>query len=102
VIAKKQYLKSRPICKVKFTLKKEEAEDAKSIFIVGDFNAWNKKASPLKKLKNGSYTITLNLPIETEYQFRFLLDGDKWKNDSSADKYVAAPYVGIENSVVLV
>jgi 1,4-alpha-glucan branching enzyme len=45
----KQYLKSKPICKVTFSI---VAEDAKNVSLVGSFNEWNAKATQLKKLKN--------------------------------------------------
>ena len=102
MIEKKKYLKSRPVCKVKFTLPSKEAKNAKKIFIVGDFNAWDKKATPLKKLKNGSYSVILELPVGKDYQFRFFLDEKRWINDSAADDYAPSPYAGIENSVVSV
>lgn len=45
---KKQYLKSKPVCKVTFEV---SAKEANSISVVGDFNEWNAEATPLKKLK---------------------------------------------------
>ena len=48
----KQYLKSKPVCKVTFSIL---AEDAKKVSLVGSFNEWNAKATPLKKLKNRTF-----------------------------------------------
>jgi len=48
---KKQFLKTRPICKVTFRLSKEESRDARQIFLVGDFNNWNENKPPMKPLK---------------------------------------------------
>ena len=43
---KKQYLKSKPVCKVTFSV---PAEEAKKVAVVGTFNEWNeKKAVKLK------------------------------------------------------
>ncbi len=97
---RKEYLKSRKACKVTFRLPKIAAADAKSVCIVGDFNNWNLYANPMKKLKNGSYTVTLELEPGREYQFRYLIDGSNWENDWNADKYVKGPYGDSENSVV--
>ena len=72
---KKQYLKSKPVCKVTFKISKEEAKAAGSVSIVGDFNNWDKKALVMKKLKNGSFSAAMDLPVEKDYQFRYLLDG---------------------------
>ena len=56
----------------------------------------------MAKLKRGAFTITLDLDIGREYQFRYLVDGTEWKNDEAADRYVPSPYPGVENSVVVV
>jgi 1,4-alpha-glucan branching enzyme len=97
---RKEYLKSRKACKVTFRLPKIAAADAQSVCIVGDFNDWNLYANPMKKLKNGSYTVTLELEPGREYQFRYLIDGSNWENDWNADKYVKGPYGDSDNSVV--
>ncbi|GAL78938.1 MULTISPECIES: isoamylase early set domain-containing protein [Algibacter] len=95
---KKQYLKSKPVCKVTFTI---EAEEAKKVSIVGSFNEWNEKATPLKKLKNGTFKGTVDLDAENSYEFKYIVDGD-YVNDSAADSYVWSDYASAENSVVSV
>ncbi|MCG8318332.1 MAG: isoamylase early set domain-containing protein [Cytophagales bacterium] len=97
---KKQYLKSKPLCKVTFSLPKESANSAKKVNVVGEFNDWNEKALPMKKLKDGSFKVTQDLSVGQEYQFKYLLDGEVWENDSNADKYVANEFT-TENSVVV-
>ena len=98
---KKQYLKSKPVCKVTFRLPGEAAGSAESANIVGEFNDWNIYDSPMKKLKNGSFTLTIDLEPNREYQFRYLLDDKIWENDGEADMYVPNPYGDSENSVVV-
>ncbi len=97
----KQYLKSKPVCKVTFRLPKEAVPGAKTVSVVGDFNNWNVKQSRMKKLSNGDFTLTLPLPCSREYHFRYLIDTDKWENDWFADKYIPNEY-GEDNSVVVV
>ncbi len=98
---KKQFLKSKPVCKVTFTLTKEEAFDAEKIQLLGDFNNWNvEEAIDLKKFKNGTYKTTLDLETEKEYQFKYLVDETKWENDSAADAYVNNGISADGNSVV--
>ncbi len=99
---KKQYLKSKSVCKVTFRLKKEAARSARSVNIVGEFNNWSISETPMKGLKNGDFTVTLNLERDNEYQFRYLLDESNWENDWHADKYTRSPYGNCENSVVVV
>jgi len=98
----KKVLKSKPVCKVTFIMPKEAVKSAKIVHIVGDFNNWGQKLSPLKKLKTGTFKITLDLPLGQEYQYRYLIDNKIWENDWDADKYVPSPYYDTENSVVIV
>jgi 1,4-alpha-glucan branching enzyme len=97
---KKQYLKSKPECKVTFTLPKEAAAKARKVTLVGEFNDWNKSKMVMKKLKNGSVSVSVNLKTGREYQYRYLIDGKTWENDWEADRYVASNIPGVENSVV--
>ena len=78
----KQYLKTKPVCKVTFTL---PAEDASKVAVVGDFNNWNPKGSALKKLKNGKFKGTFDLPKDNTYEFKYLVDG-AYVNDGEADR----------------
>jgi 1,4-alpha-glucan branching enzyme len=96
---KKEYKKSRKICRATFTLPGEAAPKDGKVTILGDFDNWDKEASPLKRLANGDFVITLNLATGKEYRFRYLIDGKIWENDCCADKYVKSPY-GVEDSVV--
>lgn len=98
---KKQYLKKSPVCKVTFTYPRQTAAPTSTAHVVGEFNDWNTAASPMKKLKNGSFTVTLALECAREYQFRYLLDQQRWDNDWAADKYLPNEHGG-ENSVVVV
>jgi 1,4-alpha-glucan branching enzyme len=99
---KRQYLKNKPLCKVTFRLPKAAAQGAKNVNIVGEFNEWNIYATPMKRLKNGDFTLTMNLDINKEYQYRYLIDEMVWENDWQADKYVPSPYGDCENSVVVI
>src|SRR5690606_23282623 len=51
---KKQYLK-RGTVKVDFVLPPAVAAEATSAYLVGDFNNWDETATPMNKLKNGSF-----------------------------------------------
>ena len=92
----KQYLKSKPVCKVTFTIPEP---DAKKVSVVGDFNKWNAKKNPLKKLKNGTFKGVIDLEKGKKYQFRYLVD-DVFKNEENADAYVWNDYAGTENAVL--
>lgn len=97
---RKQYLKTRPICKATFRLTREEAREAKHVFIVGEFNDWNESATPMKPLKNGGFVATLDLETGREYQFRYNFDKIAWGNDPQADGYCHSAYGNCENSIL--
>lgn len=99
---KKQYVKDKSVCKVTFSLPKKAAASAKTVHLVGEFNNWDEKVTPMKKLKDGSFSITLELETGREYQFRYLIDGIEWENDWEADKYVRTHFGTCDNSVVVV
>jgi hypothetical protein len=48
---KKQFLKSKPICKVTFRIHEEVGNSAKTAHLVGEFNSWNFLSTPMKNLK---------------------------------------------------
>ena len=98
---KKQYLKKARVCKVTFSIPKEAVGSATDVSLVGDFNDWSRDTTPMKRLKNGTFTATLSLEPNKEYHFRYLVDGQHWANDWSADKYVPNAH-GSDDSVVVV
>jgi len=83
---KKQYLKSKPVCKVTFTVDAEVINGGKEVALLGEFNEWNPKDATMRKLKDGSFTKTLELAPGKDYQFRYLIDRSRWINDSQVDK----------------
>ncbi|MFO7654910.1 MAG: isoamylase early set domain-containing protein [Candidatus Krumholzibacteriia bacterium] len=97
---KKKNLKSKPVTKVTFELPATSAREAAQVWLVGDFNEWDRRATPMKRLKNGGFKVTVDLERGREYQFRYLLDGNVWENDEAADRYIASGFEGAENSVV--
>ena len=99
---KKQYLKSRPVCKVTFKLPSEASGGAKKVHLVGEFNDWKIGKTPMRKLKDGGFTVTVDMETGRDYQFRYLIDGERWENEWEADRYEYSPFGNCENSVVSV
>ncbi len=94
----KEFTPKRTICKVRLQVPAEWAE--KEVAVVGDFNNWDPSADKLER-KNGGWETVLRLQPETEAQFRYFIDGERWANDEAADDYVANEY-GEQNSVLKV
>jgi len=97
---KKQFLKSKSVCKVTFSVDAELLAGAKEVALLGEFNAWDPSDYAMRKLKDGSFTKTIELEVGREYQFRYLVDGERWINDTAADKYTYSGVAAEENSVV--
>jgi 1,4-alpha-glucan branching enzyme len=95
----KNYSKTGQICRTTFKLPAEV--DADEVHLCGEFNDWSETAHPMKRLKNGSFSLTISLEAGQSYRFRYLLDGERWENDWDADAYVANDFGG-EDSVVRV
>ena len=68
-----KYLKSRPVAKATFRLPAEAAPKAKKVHLVGDFNDWNEKATPMERLKDGTFKVVLDLDAGQAYSFRYLM-----------------------------
>ena len=55
----------------------------------------------MKKLKDGSFSVTLSLQSGKSYPFRNVLDGAVLVNDEEANNYLPNEY-GEDNSIVVV
>lgn len=36
--------------------------------------------------KDGRFSVTISLPADRTYRYRYLIDGDHWENDQEAEK----------------
>ena len=95
----KEYTKTGRSCRVTFELPAEV--QANEVFLVGEFNDWDRGATSLKRRKDGSFGTTISLKQGREYRFRYLIDGDRWENDHAADRYLPNSH-GTDDSVVVV
>jgi len=92
----KKYLKSKNEFEVTFELESAEAD---SVALVSEANGWE-PVQMTKRRKDGVYYAKVRLPKESQFQFRYLVDGQSWVNDNGADAYVANEF-GSQNSVVV-
>ena len=95
---KKQFVKSKPVCKVTFTV---EAPDANKVSVIGDFNNWSPTEGELKKQKNGIFKSTFDLAKDQNYEFRYLVD-ETFVNDQEADGFVWNEFASAENTLLIV
>ncbi|MFC3033822.1 isoamylase early set domain-containing protein [Pseudoalteromonas fenneropenaei] len=90
----------------RFFKTKDEAEvtfehafpDASSVALVGDFTDWQPVEMKFSK-KEGVYKVKQRLPVDQQFSYKYLLDGELWQNDHAADAYVPNG-LGGDNSLV--
>ena len=97
---KKQYLKSKPICKVTFKVDNKTVTGAEKVQIVGEFNNWDTNSTPMKHLKSGEFSETIELNAGQEYQFKYLVNDSEWTIEPEADKVVSNSF-NTTNSVLV-
>jgi 1,4-alpha-glucan branching enzyme len=74
-------------------------DHVQAVALCGEFNGWDPTTHPMRRRKDGRFTLTLSLASGQPYRFRYLLDGTHWVNDPMADAYVSNPF-GSEDSVI--
>lgn len=96
---KKSYGKTNKTCRVTFELPAEV--QASTAALAGEFNDWSPDANPMTRRKDGRFTVTVALPVERSYRYRFLVDGERWENDWQAEAYAHNEF-GSEDSIITV
>jgi 1,4-alpha-glucan branching enzyme len=94
----KKHIRSEQAIRCRLTFVLPEFIWADSVYVVGDFNGWDRTALPMQQDAQGQWKATVEVDAGGVYQFRYLCDGD-WLNDNQADAYYANDFGG-HNSVV--
>lgn len=97
---KKRYFKTKPHCTVTFKLERELARSAEKAAVVGEFNGWEPAATPMSRLKDGSFKVNVDLEPGRAYEFRYLLNDHIWTNDPDAEGSVGTQFHDAENSLI--
>lgn len=95
---KKQFVKTKPVCKVTFSVASKDANQAS---VVGDFNNWSLEDGALNKLKNGMFKGVFDVNKDAAYEFKYVIDG-VFVNEPEADSFRWNEFAGNENSVLVV
>ena len=75
------------------------APAAASVALAGDFTSWELNPKPMKKAKQGIWSVSLNLE-PGRYEYKFIVDG-QWQEDPSAQEKAPNDYGGF-NSVRII
>jgi len=95
---KKQFIKTKSVCKVTFSV---EAKEAIQASVIGDFNNWNSEKGTLNKLKNGTFKGVFSIDKDASYEFKYVIDG-AFVNETEADSFLWNEFAGNENGVLTV
>lgn len=77
------------------------APNAQSVALVGDFNSWQRGATPLRRTgADGLWTATVRIPPGA-HQYAFIVNGTRWVPDPSAPTTVSDDF-GTTTSVITV
>lgn len=71
------------------------------VSVVGDFNAWDPAAHPLKPRTNGKRSVVVTLPPGSRHAFRYLAEGGHFFDDPDADGYEANGYGDVHGVLVV-
>lgn len=71
--------------------------NAIEVFLAGEFNQWQPRATPLKKQNGGTWAANLLLK-PGQYEYRVVVDA-RWQDDPMSSRFVANPFGGL-NSVI--
>ncbi len=93
---KKRFFKTKDECEVTFEYKDATAQE---VALVCEANCWQPITMKKAKKANSPFKAKVRLPKESQFQFRYFVDGEKWVNDAAADEYWNNEY-GESNSVV--
>jgi 1,4-alpha-glucan branching enzyme len=73
---------------------------AGEVYLVGSFNGWDPRATPLNRNSLGDWSIELELPTG-EYPYRFFVDGE-WRDDPTAQQTAQNPFGGFDAIMIAV
>lgn len=98
---KKEYSKTKPVCKVTFSLPEDALQGAATVKVLGDFNAWSWDNGATMKLAGKEYKASVELETGRHYEFRYYVDQSYWITDPSADGYTPTQF-GTHNAIVAI
>ena len=74
---------------------------AKTVTVAGDFNSWERTATPLSKDASGLWFAEIETPAAGRYQYKFFVDALRWIEDPSNGMKEPDNYGGL-NSVLTI
>ena len=76
-------------------------DEAATVAVAGDFNQWNRLATPLKCNSSGLWTTEIDAPRTGRFEYKFIVNGQRWIEDPSNGMKAPDSYGGL-NSVIVI
>jgi serine protease AprX len=76
-------------------------DEAESVSVAGDFNAWNRFATPLERNGSGLWSTEIVVPSAGRFEYKFIVNGQSWIEDPSNGMKAPDNYGGL-NSVLVI
>jgi 1,4-alpha-glucan branching enzyme len=92
----KKFFKTKDTVKVTF---RHDGNGASSAELWCEGAGWEPVTMARSKKGKGPFEVTVDLPVDREFEFRYRLDDGEWQNDDDADGYRSNEF-GTDNSVV--
>jgi 1,4-alpha-glucan branching enzyme len=73
--------------------------EAREVFLVGSFNDWSPRATPLTRDALGDWSVELDL-APGQYHYRLIVDGE-WRDDPGAAQTALNPFGGFDAVVTV-
>ncbi len=80
----KRFFKTKDEVEVTFELPDEQVDS--TVSLVADFAGWQPIAMQ-RVAKSRSFRFKTRLPKDSQFEFRYLVDDQRWINDPNADLY---------------
>jgi 1,4-alpha-glucan branching enzyme len=74
--------------------------EARQVHVVGSFNGWNPRATPMQRDALGDWSVEVELPTG-EHRYRFFVDGE-WRDDPTAQQTAQNPFGGYDAIMAVV
>lgn len=84
---------------IKITFVIPHNPDQPRVWVVGDFNSWDPKATLLVKRSNNTRSASVIVDADNSYAFRYYTAEGDWFNDEAADAYETNEH-GTHNCIV--
>ena len=82
------------------TFRSKAPKSTRSLQLLGEFNDWRSDRHPMKRRKDGTWSVTVRLPKDEQFQFRYLIDGEQWLTDEQSDG-LALNELGDPNALIM-